>query len=179
MEFMAHGCPCIIYTYWHYLWNIELLTYLWYCQKIAQGQALLNQDMANYTNLASNFGVCVEFTSITRCVSMGYLYIYNQICIKLVNFTLKISAEFKKKGKKRNWNLIEFYIKSDIFHPFVQVLAHGLVQAQGIMEIKCPLKISLQLLQDETPTWCTIFLPPWICFVMTVILYLKKMPEWC
>lgn len=100
MEFMAHGCPCIIYTYWHYLWNIELLTYLWYCQKIAQGQALLNQDMANYTNLASNFGVCVEFTSITRCVSMGYLYIYNQICITLVNFTLKISAEFKKKEKK-------------------------------------------------------------------------------
>lgn len=100
MEYMAHGCPCIIYTYWHYLWNIELLTYLWYCQKIAQGQALLNQDMANYTNLASNFGVCVEFTSITRCVSMGYLYIYNQICIKLVNFTLKISAEFKKKEKK-------------------------------------------------------------------------------
>lgn len=102
---MAHGCPCIICTYWHYLWNIELLTYLWYCQKIAQGQALLNQDMANYTNLASNFGVFVEFTSITRCVSMGYLYIYNQICIKLVNFTLKtlkISAEFKKKKLKLN-----------------------------------------------------------------------------
>lgn len=48
---------------------------------------------------------------------------------------------------------MEFYIKSDIFHPFVQqVLAHGLVQAQGIMKMKCPLKISLQLLQDETPT---------------------------
>lgn len=101
MEFMAHGCPCIIYTYWRYLWNIELLTYLWYCQKIAQGQALLNQDMANYTNLASNFGVFVEFTSITRCVSMGYLYILNEICIKLVNFTLKISAEFKKKKKTK------------------------------------------------------------------------------
>lgn len=77
--------------------------------------SFIESDMANYTNLASSFGVCVEFTSITRCVSMGYLYILNQICIKLVNFTfktLKISAEFKKKEIETQWNSTSSLISS-------------------------------------------------------------------
>lgn len=56
--------------------------------------------MVNYINFVLNFGVCVEFISIIRCVFMGYLYILNEICIKLVNFIFKIFkilVEFKKK----------------------------------------------------------------------------------
>lgn len=177
-----------IYGTWLSLHNLYLLA-LFMKYWVIDIFMILLEDCPRASFIESRYGKlyksCIKFWSMcwvhkhnTLCIH-GIL-ILNQICIKLVNFTLKtlkISAEYKKK---RNWNSMEFYIKSDIFHPFVQqVLSHGLVQAQGIMEMKCPLKISLQLLQDETPTWCTIFLPPWICFVMTVILYLKIMPEWC
>lgn len=66
--------------------------------------------MANYIDLASNFGGCVEFTSIyiTHCHDSIMAYTLNQTCINLVNFlkrALEISVEIKKiiiRKKERN-----------------------------------------------------------------------------
>lgn len=67
--------------------------------------------MANYIDLASNFGGCVEFTSvyITHCHDSIMAYTLNQTCINLVNFLKralnKISVEIKKRNKEERKKL--------------------------------------------------------------------------
>lgn len=95
-----------IYGTWLSLHNLYLLA-LFMKYWVIDIFMILSEDCPRASFIESRYGKlyksCIKFGSMcwvhkhnTRCVSMGY------ICIKLVNFTLKISAEFKKTKLKLN-----------------------------------------------------------------------------
>lgn len=112
-----------IYGTWLSLHNLYLLA-LFMKYWVIDIFMILSEDCPRASFIESRYGKlyksCIKFWSIcwvhkhnTLCIHG--IHILNQICIKLVNFTLKtlkISAEFKKKEIETQWNSTSSLISS-------------------------------------------------------------------